>query len=89
MINEAEISSGQKSGLDRNIPEDQIMENKEVKAILDQRLSQLEDVCQQVSLFPRIFLETSMNLPKIFFSKTFSHIHKFSRNFKGFKVSKL
>jgi len=47
MINEAEISSGQKSTLDRNIPEDQIMENKDVKEILNQRISQLEGICQQ------------------------------------------
>jgi len=47
MINEAEISSGQKSTLDRNIPEDQILENKDVKEILNQRISQLEGICQQ------------------------------------------
>jgi len=47
MINEAEINSGQKSNLDRNLPEEQILENPEVKEILRQRTAQLAGICQQ------------------------------------------
>lgn len=57
MISEQEIRTGEKSTLDRNLNADQIMELKEVQQIVNERVKQLEDVCQQ--FFDGII--TSMN----------------------------
>jgi len=46
MINEKEIATGEKSNLDRNLNEEQIMELPEVQAIVKERISQLEQICQ-------------------------------------------
>lgn len=46
MINEQEIRTGEKSTLDRNLSEDQIMELKDVQEIVRSRMEQLEQICQ-------------------------------------------
>eukprot|EP01117_Protostelium_nocturnum_P002977 TRINITY_DN13906_c0_g1_i1.p1 TRINITY_DN13906_c0_g1~~TRINITY_DN13906_c0_g1_i1.p1 ORF type:complete len:845 (-),score=237.82 TRINITY_DN13906_c0_g1_i1:97-2631(-) len=47
MINEMEISTGEKSQMDRNLTEDQIAELPKVKEIIKARVEQLEAICQQ------------------------------------------
>ncbi|KAL6067246.1 Ras GTPase-activating-like protein rgaA [Balamuthia mandrillaris] len=46
MINEMEIRTGEKSSLERNIPEEKAMANQQVKTIMKQRLTALRDICQ-------------------------------------------
>jgi len=46
MINEQEIRTGEKSSLERNIPEDKAMSNPEVKSIMSLRLNALQEICQ-------------------------------------------
>eukprot|EP01117_Protostelium_nocturnum_P020952 TRINITY_DN97_c0_g1_i1.p1 TRINITY_DN97_c0_g1~~TRINITY_DN97_c0_g1_i1.p1 ORF type:complete len:852 (-),score=397.92 TRINITY_DN97_c0_g1_i1:65-2620(-) len=46
MISDIEISTGEKSQLDRNLKEEQIAEIEEVKSIIKTRVSQLELLCQ-------------------------------------------
>jgi len=46
MISEQEIITGNKSTLDRNLTEDQIMELKEVQEIVKSRVAQLVSICQ-------------------------------------------
>jgi Ras GTPase-activating-like protein IQGAP2/3 len=46
MISDQEISTGQKSTMDRNLTEDQILDVKEVKEIIRTRVEQLESICQ-------------------------------------------
>jgi len=47
MISEQEVTTGQKSTLKRNLTEDKIMELKEIKAIVNTRVQQLQQICQQ------------------------------------------
>eukprot|EP01114_Cavostelium_apophysatum_P024750 TRINITY_DN97_c0_g1_i1.p1 TRINITY_DN97_c0_g1~~TRINITY_DN97_c0_g1_i1.p1 ORF type:complete len:949 (-),score=375.35 TRINITY_DN97_c0_g1_i1:141-2822(-) len=47
MISEQEIRTGEKSTLPRDLTEDQIMELKEVQEIINNRISTLQDTCQQ------------------------------------------
>jgi len=59
LINEKEIRTGEKSTLDRNLPEDQIMELPEVKAVLKTRADQLISTAKQfldalISSLPRL-----------------------------------
>eukprot|EP00005_Dracoamoeba_jomungandri_P001282 CAMPEP_0174252074 /NCGR_PEP_ID=MMETSP0439-20130205/1701_1 /TAXON_ID=0 /ORGANISM="Stereomyxa ramosa, Strain Chinc5" /LENGTH=892 /DNA_ID=CAMNT_0015332565 /DNA_START=22 /DNA_END=2700 /DNA_ORIENTATION=- len=46
MIAEKEITTGEKSSLERNIPEEKAMQNPQVKAIMKKRLTALRDICQ-------------------------------------------
>eukprot|EP01099_Mayorella_cantabrigiensis_P006851 TRINITY_DN585_c0_g1_i1.p1 TRINITY_DN585_c0_g1~~TRINITY_DN585_c0_g1_i1.p1 ORF type:complete len:871 (+),score=226.12 TRINITY_DN585_c0_g1_i1:44-2656(+) len=48
MINDIEIRTGEKCPLDRNITEEEAAKNPDVDAILQKRLTDLEDVCQLV-----------------------------------------
>eukprot|EP01087_Luapelamoeba_hula_P002864 TRINITY_DN1266_c0_g1_i2.p1 TRINITY_DN1266_c0_g1~~TRINITY_DN1266_c0_g1_i2.p1 ORF type:complete len:921 (+),score=243.14 TRINITY_DN1266_c0_g1_i2:199-2961(+) len=60
MINEAEIRTGEKSTLERNISEDQAIANAQVKAIMKQRLNALREICQ---MFLDGVLNSMNNLP--------------------------
>jgi len=60
MINDEEIKTGQKSTLERNIPEEQAMANPQVKAIMKQRLNALRDICQ---MFLDGVINSMNNLP--------------------------
>lgn len=46
MISDIEVKTGQKSTMDRSLPEDKIMELPEVKALLASRVQQLTTLCQ-------------------------------------------
>jgi len=60
MINEAEIKTGEKSSLERNVTEEVASQNPEVKKITDERLKELEGLCQG---FLDGILETMRELP--------------------------
>jgi len=60
MINEKEIKTGEKSNLDRNVTEEAAAQNPDVKKITDERLKELEDLCQN---FLDGILETMRDLP--------------------------
>jgi len=45
-LNEIEIETGEKSTLERNVPEEQAANDPDVKKILHQRLTDLQDTCQ-------------------------------------------
>ena len=47
MINDREIDSGQKSTLDRNLPEEKILEIPEIQSTIESRVKELEEICQQ------------------------------------------
>eukprot|EP00027_Filamoeba_sp_ATCC50430_P012203 CAMPEP_0168574896 /NCGR_PEP_ID=MMETSP0413-20121227/19350_1 /TAXON_ID=136452 /ORGANISM="Filamoeba nolandi, Strain NC-AS-23-1" /LENGTH=918 /DNA_ID=CAMNT_0008608319 /DNA_START=71 /DNA_END=2824 /DNA_ORIENTATION=+ len=59
MISQQEIESGQRSTMDRALNEDQIMDLKEIKAIVQTRLDSIKDICQS------IFDVTTKNLKKL------------------------
>jgi len=48
MINEVEISTGMKSNMDRSLPEEKILELEEVKTIIKNRSTQLQNICQSL-----------------------------------------
>lgn len=60
MINEMEIRTGEKSTLERNIPEEKAMNNPEVKSIMNQRLNALQEICQ---MFLDGIINSMNNLP--------------------------
>lgn len=60
MINEMEIRTGEKSTLERNIPEEKAMSNPEVKSIMNQRLNALQEICQ---MFLDGVINSMNNLP--------------------------
>jgi len=60
MISEEEIRTGQKSTRERNLPEDKIVEIPEVQAMIQERLNQLEKVCDQ---FFRNIIKALKRLP--------------------------
>jgi len=60
MINEMEIRTGEKSTLERNIPEEKAMNNPEVKSIMNQRLNALQELCQ---MFLDGVINSMNNLP--------------------------
>lgn len=47
MINEKEIATGEKTNLNRNLTEEEIMNLPEVESIVKERISQLEQICQK------------------------------------------
>lgn len=59
MINEEEIKTGEKSKLKRDLTEEEIMEVKEVKEIINSRIKQLTTFCQT------FFTQIIRNLPKV------------------------
>lgn len=59
MISQQEIDSGQRSTMDRTLNEDQIMDLKEIKTIVQSRLDSIKDICQS------IFDVTTKNLKKL------------------------
>jgi Ras GTPase-activating-like protein IQGAP2/3 len=60
MISEQEIKTGQKSTLQRDLTEDQIMELKEVQDIVQKRVAQVEELC---GMFFKAIIQTMNKLP--------------------------
>lgn len=60
MINEMEIKTGEKSTLERNLPEEKVLQNPELKSIMKSRINALQEICQ---MFLDGVINSMNNLP--------------------------